>query len=350
MLYQWINKSFDISPMALIALEGLAVALLVFAAAIIALKIVIPILKKHKANQPIHEALANHSVKAGTPTMGGIGFVIAFLFVLLLWIILEVAGVLGGLDKSRLVVFAYIILLGVFNSLVGVVDDIAKLKRKQNGGLSPKQKLVLQFVFAIAFVAVMATSHNLTTSLIIPFTDHTLELGFFAYPLYVVAIVGFVNSTNITDGLDGLASSVGITVASAVLFTSCLVLDRYTGVLAGALIGALCGFLVFNHYPAKVFMGDTGSLFIGAVLIGCGIATGHVIAVMIMGMVFILDILSSFMQTTCYKLTKKRIFKCAPVHHHFEKIGWREPGIVCLFVIVSLIFCVLGLTGVILSL
>jgi len=342
-----MNKTFDIDASKLIAIEGLVVALLVFFVSVMCLKVTIPILRKHKVGQPIHEALENHAAKAGTPTMGGVGFIIALLAVLLLWVMLDVCGVIGGRDNDGLVVFAYILLLGVLNALVGVVDDIAKLKRKQNAGLRPWQKLVLQFAFAIAFVTAMATSGNITTVFTVPFSNYMLDLDIFAYPLYVLVIVGFVNSTNITDGLDGLASSVGISVTGTLLILSCFTEYRYMGVISGALLGALCGFLVFNHYPAKVFMGDTGSLFIGGIIVGCAIYSGHLLAVMIMGMVFILDIISSAMQTLWYKLTKKRIFKRAPVHHHFEMMGWKETKIVTVFFIVSAIFCAIGLMGII---
>ena len=348
MLYQWINKSLNIDGGRAIALEGLLVALLVFIMSVITLSIVIPILKKHKVGQPIHNVLENHAVKAGTPTMGGVGFIIALLIILLVWVVLEVCGVLGEIDKSGLVVFAYTLLLGVGNALIGIVDDRAKLRRKQNEGLTSKQKMFLQIVIASAYVAVMAISGNLQTGFVIPFTSLSLNLSYAAYPLYVLIIVGFVNSTNITDGLDGLASSVGVTVAATLLLLSCFIGQRYMGVISGALIGALCGFLVFNHYPARVFMGDTGSLFIGGIIVGCAVSSGHLIAVMIMGLVFVLDMLSSMLQTLYYKRTKKRLFLRAPVHHHFELLEWKETKIVALFSIVSLVFCLIGFMGVVL--
>ena len=347
MLYQWLKQSLNIDYPKGIALEGLFVALLVFLVSVAVLSVVIPILRKHKVGQQIHEVLENHAAKAGTPTMGGVGFIIALLLVLLLWVVLEVCGVIGEISKRGLVVFAYTLLLGVGNALIGIVDDRAKLRRKQNEGLTSRQKMILQIVIATAYVAVMAISGNLPTSFAIPFTSYALPLSYAAYPLYVLIIVGFVNSTNITDGLDGLASSVGITVAGTLLLLSCFIGQRYMGVISGALLGALLGFLVFNHYPAKVFMGDTGSLFIGGIIVGCAVSSGNLISIMIMGLVFVLDMLSSMLQTLHYKRTKKRIFLRAPVHHHFEMLEWKETKIVAMFCIVSLIFCVIGFLGVI---
>ncbi len=347
MIYQWIVDKFGLKMSQIIGIEGLTVALLCFVLSAILLRIIIPILRKHKVGQNIHGVLENHAGKQGTPTMGGVGFIIAILTVCLIWVYLEVFGFMGRINSRGLVVFAYTLLLGVLNGLIGIVDDRAKLRRKQNEGLTDKQKMLLQIVVATAYVAVMAMSGNLPLSFKIPFVDYYLNLWYFAYPLYVLVIVGFVNSTNITDGLDGLASSVGVSVAGGLLLLSCLLGQRYMGVISGALLGGLLGFLLYNHYPAKVFMGDTGSLFIGGIIAGCAVASGHFIAVMIMGMVFVLDMLSSLLQTTYYKLTKKRIFLRAPVHHHFEMMDWKETKIVIMFFIVSVIFCAIGILGVV---
>ena len=347
MIYQWIENTFGTAQNKIIGIEGLAVALLCFIVSAIVLKIIIPILRKHKVGQHVHGVLENHASKEGTPTMGGVGFIIGILIVCLVWVCLEVFGIMGNTDKNALVVFAYTLLLGVLSAIIGLVDDRAKLRRKQNEGLTSKQKMFLQIVVATAYVAVMAISGNLSTGFVIPFTSFSLELSYAAYPLYVLVIVGFVNSTNITDGLDGLASSVGVSVAGTLLLVSCILSERYMGVLSGALLGGLLAFLLYNHYPAKVFMGDTGSLFIGGIVVGCAVVSGNFISVMIMGMVFILDMLSSLLQTTYYKLTKKRIFKRAPVHHHFEMLGWKETKIVTVFFITSCLFCAVGVLGII---
>lgn len=342
MLYQWIENTTGISQNAIIGIEGVILALLVFLVTVLAMKITLPILHKHKAEQPINDYLENHAKKAGTPTMGGVGFIIGMLIISLIWVILEVCGVMGEVNGKRLVVFAYVILLGVANALIGIVDDRAKLRREKNEGLTSKQKMILQIAVAVGFVALMATSGNLSTSFAIPFINYSLDFSYFAYPVYVLVIVGFVNSTNITDGLDGLATSIGAIVAVSLFAFCCVSSDRYDAVISASLLGALCGFYLFNKNPAKVFMGDTGSLFIGGIIVGLAVSTGCFIGVMIMGMVFILDMLSSLLQTVGYKLTKKRIFKRAPVHHHFEMLGWKEKKIVTVFDAVTLIFCILG--------
>jgi phospho-N-acetylmuramoyl-pentapeptide-transferase len=268
---------------------------------------------------------------------------------MLLWIVLELGGVIGFADNRALVTLALTLCLAVGNGLIGFIDDYKKLIKKDNEGLSEKQKMVLQIIVALAYLAMMGMTDNLPTALSIHFTNISFELGFFAYPLYLLVIIGFVNSTNITDGIDGLASSVGVSVSTALIAVSVLLGSRYEAVISATLLGALLGFLVFNHYPAKVFMGDTGSLYIGGLIMGVAISSGELISVMIMSMVFILDMLSSLTQRLYYKATHgKRLFKKAPVHHHFQSLGWSEIGIVTVFFVVSLAFCVTGALGILL--
>ena len=342
-----------------IAVESAIVAVLVFVMTVIAGRIIIPILRAKKLNQPINSYVAEHASKSGTPTMGGICFIIATLVVMLLWIILESSGVIGRSGTSEsLIPFALTLLLGVGNAMIGFVDDYKKLVKKENEGLSEVQKLILQIIIAAAYLFMMGMTQNLATAFHIPFTNVHLELGFFAYPIYLLVIVGFVNSTNITDGLDGLASSVGLASSFGIVLMSVMSLrhfnmiepmrERYVAVIAATLFGSLLGFLVFNHYPAKVFMGDTGSLYIGGIIMGCAISSGEFLAVILMSFVFVLDMLSSLVQRYYFKLTHgKRLFKKAPVHHHFQMIGWKEPKIVIVFFIVSAIFAALGVIGAI---
>ena len=339
-----------------IALESAIICALVFVLTCIAGKIIIPILSAKKMNQPINVYVAEHKSKAGTPTMGGICFIIASLVVMLLWIILERSGVMGKADDRAIMPFALTLLLGVGNALIGFVDDYKKLVKKENEGLTSIQKLILQIIVAAAYLAMMGITENLETKLHIPFTNVHFDLGFFAYPLYLLVIVGFVNSTNITDGLDGLASSVGSAVSMGLIVLPVLsvshflmyqpAMPRYSALIAASLLGALLGFLVFNHYPAKVFMGDTGSLYIGGIIMGCAIMQGELLAVVIMGFVFIFEMLSSLMQTLYFKATGgKRIFKKAPVHHHFQMCNWSEVKIVTVFFIVSVLLTAIGVFG-----
>jgi phospho-N-acetylmuramoyl-pentapeptide-transferase len=345
MLYDLIGKTgIDFNKM--IGAEALVVCALVFLFTLLATRLILPVLRAKKLNQPINMYVMEHAGKAGTPTMGGICFIIATLTVFLLWIIAEKCGALGESGKRALIPLVMTLCLGVGNGLIGFIDDYKKLIKKQNEGLTESQKLILQVAVAAAYLAMMGMTDNLTTALRIPFTSVSLELGWFAYPLYLLVIIGFVNSTNITDGIDGLASSVGVSVSMALILLSVLAGSRYTGVASGALLGALLGFLVFNHYPAKVFMGDTGSLFIGGMIMGCAISEGELAAVLIMSMVFILDMLSSLWQRVYFKLTHgKRFFKKAPVHHHFQLLDWSEIKIVTVFFLVSLAFCAIGVLG-----
>ena len=348
MFYDAINSLTGLEASRIIGIESLLVCVFVFLLTLLATRLILPVLQAKKLNQPINMYVMEHKGKAGTPTMGGICFIIASLAAVLVWIILEKCGVMGENDNRALLPFALTLLLGVGNGIIGFIDDYKKLVKKDNEGLTESQKLFLQIVVAAAYLCMMGMTSNLPTALKIPFVDYFVELGWFAYVLYLVVIIGFVNSTNITDGLDGLASSVGVSVSMALIVMSVALGSRYTGVASGMLLGALLGFLVFNHYPAKVFMGDTGSLFIGGIIMGCAIADGQLLAVIIMSMVFILDMLSSLWQRLYYKMTHgKRFFKKAPVHHHFQLLDWSEVKIVTLFFVVSLAFCIVGVLGVI---
>ncbi len=347
-----------------ICIEALIIALSVFVLTLVAGRIMIPVLRAKKLNQPINGYVSEHATKSGTPTMGGICFIISSLVILLLWIVLESLGLVGQNGSSgALVPLAMTVLLGVGNGIIGFIDDYKKLIKKENEGLSEWQKLALQIIIAAAYLAMMGMTDNLPTSFHIPFTNLHLELGFFAYPIYLLVIVGFVNSTNITDGLDGLASSVGVAVAVGIIGMSVASLthfmfrepveERYTSVIAASLLGALLGFLVFNHYPAKVFMGDTGSLYIGGIIMGCAIMSGQFPSVILMAFVYVLDMLSSLLQRLYFKATRlksgtgKRLFKKAPIHHHFQLCGWTENTVVLVFFIVSALFSALGVIGAI---
>jgi phospho-N-acetylmuramoyl-pentapeptide-transferase len=311
-------------------------------------RIALPILRAKKAGQPINEYVEAHKIKTGTPTMGGISFVPAFLVSIAALAVY--CAIAGGLETgATLIPVALVSLYALCNAAIGFVDDYFKLLRRHNEGLTEKQKLVLQVTAAAAFIAMMAITGNLTTALRIPFFDVSWELSWFAYPVYLIVLVGFVNATNITDGLDGLASSVCATVAAFILvlsFSKRSSLNAvYVGVMGAVLLGCVLGFLVYNHHPAKMFMGDTGSLFLGAVIMGCAVMAGELLLFVLAGFMFVIEMLSSFIQIIGYKLTKKRIFKMAPLHHHFEKCGWKEVKIVLVFFLVSLGFCLLAWLG-----
>lgn len=327
------------------ALRTAPVILCAFALSALFGRIILPVLCRKKAGQYINEfAPESHQAKVGTPTMGGISFVPAFLLVMAaMTVYLAVSG-----QSDRLIPVALVVLYAVGNAAIGFVDDYFKLMRRHNEGLTEMQKMVLQVVAAAAFLAMMGITGHLSTALVIPFFGVSWELGWFAYFLYLLILVGFVNATNITDGLDGLASSVCATVAAFTVLFALLRGEGYGEIayLGGALLGCVLGFLLYNHHPAKMFMGDTGSLFLGAVIMGCGVMAGELLLFVLAGFMFVIEMLSSLLQRLYYKLSGgKRIFKMAPLHHHFEKCGWREVRIVLVFTLVSLAFCILAWLG-----
>ena len=310
-------------------------------------RIALPILRAKKAGQPINEYVHAHQSKAGTPTMGGISFVPAFLAVMAGYAVYHVT--LGAQRGEALIPVALVCLYALANSAIGFVDDYFKLLRRKNEGLTEWQKFILQVVAAAAFLAMMGITGYLKTALHIPFTDIHWELSWFAYPVYLIVMVGFVNATNITDGLDGLASSICATVAIfmvAFAIATQGLIESWVFYMGAALLGCVLGFLVYNHHPAKMFMGDTGSLFLGAVIMGCAILSGELLLFVLAGFMFVIEMLSSLLQRLYYKLSHgKRIFKMAPLHHHFEKCGWGEVTIVAVFTAVSAVFCILAFLG-----
>lgn len=304
-------------------------------------KVVLPALRKLKAGQEIREVGPKwHSTKAGTPTMGGLMFIIGIAVSVFAvgW-----PGMLGG-SFTHLYVFLFALVFGV----IGFLDDYEKVKKHQNLGLTALQKFLLQLAAAILFLMLMRVEGLLHSELYLPFVNISIEVS---WPLYMVfasfVVVGTVNAVNITDGLDGLAASV--TVPVALFFVSVAIFWRYTqlGIFAGALLGGLLAFLFFNAHPAKVFMGDTGSLFLGGAVAGLAFAFDIPLALVPVGVVYIVETLSDIIQVTYFKLTHgKRIFKMAPIHHHFEMCGWSEVKIVTVFTAVSVVFCALALLGV----
>ena len=326
-----------------IAVEALIAALAVFGISALVLHFLIPVLRAKKIGQTIYElGPAWHENKQGTPTMGGIGFIPPFLLVLAVVSVLYLVKA-GAQNSASLIPLALTLLLGVANAAIGFVDDYCKLLKKQNQGLTAWQKLLLQFVFAGAYIAMMAITGNLHTEIIIPFTEIGIELGWLAYPIYIIVIAGFVNATNLTDGIDGLASSITAVVSLFLTVMAVWTQQAGMGLVSAALFGAVCAFLIYNHHPAKVFMGDTGSLFIGGVLMGCAFMAHMEIVVIIAGFVYIAEMLSSLLQVVYFKLTHgKRLFKMAPLHHHFEKCGWSEKKIVLVFSGVTALLCALA--------
>ena len=305
-------------------------------------KLLIPALIRLKAGQSIKEVGPTwHKGKQGTPTMGGLMFIIGIGIAIL---ILGWKGMLEG-NFTHLYVYVFALVFGV----IGYIDDYQKVKHHQNTGLTAPQKFLLQLAAAVAFLCLMRYEGMLSPNLYIPFFNTHLVLPWVVYMIFAAfVIVGTVNAVNITDGVDGLSSSVTVPVAVffAVLgglWQGCSQL----GVFAGALVGGLLGFLFYNHYPAKVFMGDTGSLFLGGAVAALAFAYDMPLILLLVGFVYLCETLSDIIQVTYFKLTHgKRIFKMAPLHHHFEMCGWKETKVVAVFAAVSTIFCVLAYLGV----
>ena len=304
-------------------------------------KVILPALRRLKAGQAIREEGPKwHATKAGTPTMGGLMF-IAGLGVSIL--VMGWKGMLAG-DLSHIYVFLFAAVFGV----IGFLDDYEKVKRHQNLGLTALQKFALQLAAAILFLILMRYEGRLSPNLYVPFFNFSIALS---WPLYMVfaafVIVGCVNAVNITDGLDGLSTSVTIPVALFFVSAATWWSYKQLGIFAAALLGGLLGFLLFNAHPAKVFMGDTGSLFLGGAVAGMAFAFDMPLVLALVGIIYIVETLSDIIQVTYFKLSHgKRIFKMAPIHHHFEMCGWSETKIVTVFTAISTLFCALALFGV----
>lgn len=316
------------------------IAVAVFLLTVVAERILIPILRSHKLGQTILEIGPRwHKDKEGTPTMGGIGFILASMLVMAgFFIVRAVQG-----TSADYIPLALTLTYAVGNGAIGFVDDYCKLLKKENQGLTWKQKLLLQLVLAAAYVCVMSYTGYMDTALRLPFTDRTIELGWGYYVIAVAVLAGVVNGGNITDGIDGLCSSVTFVIGGFLAIWAFSAREEQLSVVAAVLLGASLGFLVYNFHPAKVFMGDTGSLFFGSLAIGSAFMMQQPIVGLIFTAVFILEMLSSLLQVLYFRLTHgKRLFKMAPVHHHFEKCGWSEYKVVAVFSLVAALFCLLA--------
>ncbi len=305
--------------------------------ALLAGPIFIPFLKKLKFGQEIREDGPKwHKSKAGTPTMGGFIFILA-----------SAAATLISLVNVKNFTSA---LIPLFTALcfgfVGFIDDYIKVVKKRNLGLRKLPKFLLQAACAIALVVSLEVAGVLDTSLYIPFFDVRLELGIFYHAIAVVAVVAIVNAVNFTDGLDGLASSVSIPPLVILTMLGLLLGLDGASMFSAALVAALIGFLFFNFHPAKVFMGDTGSLFLGGAIAALCLVYNMLLLILFIGIVYVIEMGSVILQVSYFKATKgKRIFKMTPIHHHFELCGWSEVKIVFVFAAVSVLFSVLGYLG-----
>lgn len=315
-------------------------------------RVFIPWLRRLKFGQEIREEGPKwHRKKSGTPTMGGIMFITGIAVgVAAASVMFAAQGNFSPKFARCIVIFAVALGFGV----IGFIDDYIKVVKKRNLGLTAIQKFMLQVLLAAVYVVAMYALGELNTAIIIPFTAIEWTMPLWLYiPFIMFVIVGVVNAVNLTDGLDGLASSITAVVALFFMFTAYMKFSE-TGVtvFAAALLGGLLAFLCYNKYPAKVFMGDTGSLFLGAAAALMAIDLKMTIFLIIVGFVYLMETLSVIMQTTYFKITKKkygegrRIFKMTPIHHHFEKCGWSEKKIVIIFTLATAILCVIAWFGI----
>lgn len=306
--------------------------LISFVLSVIMGPIVIPILRKMKMKQTERvEGVESHLQKAGTPTMGGVMILASIVITSLFYV----------KDYPKIIP---ILFMTVGFGVIGFLDDYLKVVLRRSDGLLAWQKMILQIIVTGVFAVYMVKYSGVALTMLIPFSGGKyLDLGWLAIPVLFFAVVGTVNGTNFTDGLDGLASSVTIMVAT---FFSVVAIGTNAGIapITCAVVGALLGFLLFNVYPASVFMGDTGSLALGGFVVSTAYMMQMPLFILIVGLIYLVEVLSVIIQVTYFKKTGgKRIFRMAPIHHHFELGGWSETRVVAVFSITTAILCLIAL-------
>ena len=310
-------------------------AMIGFLIVIILGPIFILMLARFKFGQTVRdEGPQSHLAKNGTPTMGGIMMIVAIL--------------ITGLTRAHIsqsIIVGLICIVGF--GFVGFLDDFIKIKMKRSLGLKAYQKIILQFALALYVAYYQYSASPSATQLMIPFTDHVINLGIMYIPFMMIFIIGTVNAVNLTDGLDGLASGVTLIVSTFFMIFAVSLSNSDVAILAAATAGACLGFLAFNSYPAKVFMGDTGSMALGGAVVAFATLTNSPLLIIIVGFIYLAEALSVMLQVSYFKLTHgKRIFKMAPLHHHFEQCGWPETRVVFIFWIATVVLCWIGVLAV----
>ena len=319
----------------------LITVLCAFALTLLLGRITIPVLRALKAGQSIREIGPKwHSTKAGTPTMGGIMFILPAI----------VCVLVAGWNGMRQGDYAQLMVLGLALAygFIGFADDFVKVKLKRNLGLTALQKLVLQIAVALVFLGLLYKNGSLSCELYIPFFNVSWEIPVVVYMIFAsIVVVGCVNAVNLTDGVDGLASGVTVPVMVFFAVTAFVWGSETLALLPAALVGGLVGFLCYNFHPAKVFMGDTGSLFLGGAVCGMAFALDMPLILILVGIIYIIEALSVMLQVFYFKVTHgKRIFRMTPIHHHFEMGGWSEVKIFWVFAGLTALMCVLAWLGV----
>lgn len=301
---------------------------LTFLITIICEKILIPVLKAG-AKQPIYEEGPKwHLSKSGTPTMGGLAFLIGVSISL----VLASLPLFLGMESESVVSLYLCIGYSILNSLIGVIDDISKLKKKENKGLTALQKILLQATVSILFL--LGRTILIENATVIYFSFGEFDTGWLYYPVGLFLLLGITNCANLTDGIDGLAGSVAFSIGISLFYISSAISPEVS-LISSSIVGATLGFLIFNLHPAKIFMGDTGSLFLGSLVVSSIFSLGNPILSISLGIVYVIEGVSVVLQVIVYKATKKRLFKMAPLHHHLEKCGWSENRICIVGMIIT---------------
>lgn len=322
-----MNYFFDFSVIVSFAVSVIVAYLLA--------PLVLPILSRLKFGQTVREdGPASHLSKNGTPTMGGIIFIASTL----------IGAVITRRFSSEMsFAMSFMLLFG----LVGFLDDYIKVVLKRSLGLRAYQKILLQLVFAIVLAIYQRNTSAMGTELIIPFyRNETLDLGIFYIPFLVFVIIAITNSVNLTDGLDGLASSVTFVVAAFFSLIAVYMGYGHLAIFMSAVAGGCLGFLRVNRFPAKVFMGDTGSMALGGAVAAAAVILNLSLFIPIVGFIYFAESMSVIIQVFSFKIFKKRVFKMSPIHHHFELSGWKELKVVKVFYLTTLVLCIIGLTAI----
>ena len=319
------------------------ILLLSFVATVVLSLIIVPILRRLKVGQiERKEGPESHLKKQGTPTMGGI----------IMIIVLIVVGIFLYIDFSKDqqdVANAILPLIGVSVGfgLIGFIDDSKKLFFKNTKGLSPRAKMLGLLIVAVAYTVVLTQVFKIGTDIFIPFVKEYITLPIWVYiPFAVLVMLATTNAINLTDGIDGLSTSVTTIIITCLTVISVLIGLKEVTAVGAILIGTCLGFLLFNLHPAKVMMGDTGSLMLGGAIAGIALYLKMPLLLLIIAIIPIIETLSVMIQVTYYKKTGNRVFKMTPIHHHFELSGWKENKIVSVFSLVTLVFCIIGLFAI----
>ena len=323
-----------------------AAAVIAFAVSAVTGKFLIPFLRRIKFGQTIKEIGPTwHKKKQGTPNMGGFLFIFGTVAGIAAGFILLAADGAASLSVVNNAKLFGGLGLALACGFIGFLDDYIKDVKKQNLGLRAKQKLAMQLLAAAAYLATIYLAGDTSTTVIFPFFGQ-IDFGLFYYPLMVLVILFVSNAVNLTDGIDGLAGSVTFIVCLAVLAMAGLLQLDGMGLYAGALAGGLLGFLIYNFYPAKVFMGDTGSMFLGGSVLALGFGINLPVLIAAFGIIYVIEALSVVLQVISFQTTGKRIFKMSPIHHHFEMCGWSEKKIVGVFSLVTLLGGIISVVAV----